>query len=177
MNVVWTLIVLGSLLPATGANSILNTFVAGLPATIPMTHLLHSEVFTTAGLVFAGLAVTASYVANGTELFGFIKDMTYTYLKTGNKFLVGALAFLFPLIITIIYPRIFLDVVDIVGGIGESILFIVLPGVILIRAYKRKSIPLLTLGYVMFAIGMFIFLFIAAEKLGIIHYNIIIRRM
>ncbi len=172
MNLIWTTIVMGSLPVSTGPDSILASFHAGLPATVPMTYLLHSKIFATAGLIFAGLAVTASYVANGTGLFGFIKDMTHTYLKTSNTLLVGALAFLIPLVITLIYPNIFLSAVDIVGGVGEAVLFIVLPGIILIKAYRDHSKPLLWSGCAMFSIGMFIFLFIVAQKFGIVHYNI-----
>lgn len=171
MNLIWILVVLGSLLPQAGVNSIVNTFEHGLPATIPMTHLLHSKVFTTAGLIFACLAVTASYVANGTGLFGFIKDMTFTHLKTENRLLIGCLAFLVPLIVTIIYPQIFLSAIDIVGGVGETILFIILPGIILIRINRNRSLALSFTGYIMLIIGLFIFLFILAQKFGLIHYQ------
>jgi len=169
MNLIWTLIVLGSLLPKAGVDSILDTFVHGLPATIPLTHLLHSGVFTTTALIFPLLTVSAAYVANGTGLFGFIKDMTYTYLKTENNLLIGCLAFIPPLVIAIIYPQIFLSAIDIVGGVGETILFIVLPGIILTRmAYKKSSI-LSFIGYLMVGIGLFIFLFLLSQKIGLVH--------
>lgn len=42
-------------------------------------------------LMVVGLpvAVTASYMANGAGLFGFIRDMTVTYLKKDSRLLVG----------------------------------------------------------------------------------------
>ncbi len=169
MNLIWISVVLGSLLPMAGVNSILSTFEHGLPVTIPMTHLLHSSVFADAGLVFAFLAVTASYVANGTGLFGFIKDMTFTHFKTENKLLIGCLAFVLPLLVTIIYPQIFLSAIDIVGGIGETVLFAILPSIILLRINKGKSLILSFVGYAMFIIGLFIFLFISGQKFGLIH--------
>lgn len=169
MNLIWVTVVLGTLSVQSGSNSLLHTFLYGLPATIPMTFLLHSKFFSLAGLVFAGLAVTASYVANGTGLFGFIKDMTVHYLKTSNKLVIGALAFLFPLFVTIIYPRIFLAAVDIVGGIGETVLFMILPGIILIRMFRKRNKLFSGFGYAMLFIGLFIFLFILGEKLGLIH--------
>lgn len=176
MNLIWVLVILGSLAPAMGQNSIMDTFVAGLPATIPMTHLLHSHIFTMAGFIFAALAATASYVANGTGLFGFMRDLTYTYFKTSNKIIVGTLAFAVPLIITLIYPQAFLAAVDIVGGIGEAILFILLPGLILIRLQENKNKIWTSIGYFMVFVGLFVFIFIAAQKLGIINYHFVIRR-
>lgn len=175
MNLIWTSVVLGSLLPSAGINSILYTFEHGLPATIPMAHLLHSGIFTTAGLIFAFLAVTASYVANGTGLFGFIKDITFTYFRTENKLLIGCLAFILPLIITVVYPQIFLSAVDIVGGVGETILFAILPGIILLRINKGRVATLSFIGYSMFIIGSFIFLFILGQKLGLIHLAPVLR--
>ncbi|MCK4607914.1 MAG: tryptophan/tyrosine permease, partial [Gammaproteobacteria bacterium] len=169
MNIVWSSIVLGSLTPIVGPDSIFASFVHGLPATVPLTHLLHSKIFTTAGIVFAALAVTASYVANGTGLFGFMRDLTYTYFKTDNRLIIGCLAFLPPLIITLIYPSIFLSAVDIVGGVGETILFIVLPAIILLKSNRKKSRLLSILGYFMLAVGIFIFSYIVLQKFGVIN--------
>jgi len=75
-------------------------------------------------LIFPLLTVTAAYVANGTGLFGFIKDMTFTYLKNENSLLVGCLAFIPPLLIAMVYPHVFLSAIDIVGGVGETILLL-----------------------------------------------------
>ena len=155
------------------ANENLNfpicSFLHGLPATIPMTDLLHSTTFATAGMIFAGLAVSASYVANGTGLFGFIKDMTFTYWKIENRIFVGCLAFIIPLVVTLVYPNIFLSAVDIVGGVGETILFLLLPGVILFKMCREKYAVLRWVAYLMIVLGAFITIFLVLEKLGLVH--------
>jgi tyrosine-specific transport protein len=175
INVVWVTVVLASLPEiSTGADSIVNANVHNWPANIPMSDLLKSQTFKIASLVFALLAVSASYVANGTGLFGFVRDLTSTYFKTNNRLLVGALSFLPPLLVTLIYPNIFLNALEIVGGIGETILFVVLPGFILWRITRKvKGMKWLSIvGIIIFLLGMFITLYVFGMETGIIkkHY-------
>ena len=165
MNLAWTTVVLGSLPHA----NIVQAFIQGIPATVPMSLLLHSNWFTSIGMVFALLAITASYMANGSGLFGFIRDLLYTYAKNESRFLSGILAFLPALVFALIYPNIFLSALDIVGGIGEAMLFAVLPGLILVRMMRHKSKFLVGVGYVIFAIGVFVMIFVGLEKLGLVH--------
>jgi tyrosine-specific transport protein len=170
MNLIWTTVVLGSL----AHGNIYEAFVHGIPATIPMSFLLNSKVFTITGLVFAVLAITGSYMANGSGLFGFIRDLQYTYFNNENRALSGLIAFVPTLFIALIYPNIFLAALDIVGGIGEAMLFAVLPGLILVRMArtnknKTQSLILQSIGYSVFAIGIFVMIFVGTEKLGITH--------
>lgn len=170
MNLIWTTVVLGSL----AHNNIYEAFIHGIPATIPMSLLLNSKVFTIAGLVFAVLAITGSYMANGSGLFGFIRDLQYTYFNNENRSLSGLIAFAPTLLIALIYPNIFLAALDVVGGIGEAMLFAVLPGLILARMARRNknkviATTLTSIGYIVFALGVFVMLFVATEKLGITH--------
>ncbi len=168
INLVWVVIVLGTLPESNlGVDNIYTANTQNWPANIPMSDMLHSETFKFAGLLFALLAVTASYMANGTGLFGFVRDLTHVYFKTSNKALAGALAFIPPLVIALIYPDIFLVALTIVGGIGETILFAVLPGFILIRLSWRKSKSLTTVGVLMFLLGSFITIFVLCQQTGI----------
>ncbi|MDP8234742.1 MAG: hypothetical protein P9M08_00005, partial [Candidatus Erginobacter occultus] len=63
---------------------------------------------------------------------------------------------------------IFLGALDIVGGVGEAILFVALPGLILARLAKRRySLPGI-LGCLMFVIGCLITAYVIAGKVGLI---------
>lgn len=169
INMIWVIIVLGSLHSmGTAPDTIEESYWHQLPANVPMEDLLHSKVFFGSSFVFAILAVTASYMANGTGLRGFIRNLTNTYLKTDNNLLIGVLAFLPPLVITLIYPNIFLGALDIVGGVGESVLFVALPGLILVKIAKKRYPILRILGYIMFIIGCLITLYVIADKIGLI---------
>jgi len=174
INLSWLFIVTGSL-PVNDAThlNLIYAFFQNFPATIPMAHLLHSRLFTEMSLTFGVFAITASYIANGTGLFGFIRDMTTTYLKTDKKWVVSLIAFAPPITIALIYPKIFLYMLDIVGGIGETILFLIFPGIILLRLGKnkwsiRRHIFLKTLGYIMFFTGCCILLLISFDKIGLL---------
>ena len=161
MNLIWVVTVIGTLSHA----SIVDAFVNGIPATIPMSLLLGSELFTFAGLVFAALAITASYMANGSGLLGFVRDLLYTHMRIENKVIGTAVAFLPALAFALIYPNIFLAALDIVGGVGEAMLFIVIPGIILMRMMRGKSKFLYSVGLTVFLIGSFVMLFVVAQKM------------
>ena len=167
INVLWIAVVLGTL-PETGPgpDTIMKADRYSWTANVPMSKVLHSPVFKVAGLVFALLAVTSSYVANGTGLFNFVKDLTYTYFHTDNRFLAGLLAFLPPLVVGLIYPDIFLDALTMVGGVGETTLFVILPGFILARLTRRRNKVFFAFGCLMCLIGVFILLFVIAHQAG-----------
>ncbi|MFH1038157.1 MAG: aromatic amino acid transport family protein [PVC group bacterium] len=169
INVIWVTIVLGTL-PRSGTEkyTIEKSYWHELPANVPMSELLGSRVFLAAGFIFAILSVTASYMANGTGLHGFIRNLTNTYLKTDNKVLIGLIAFLPPLIVALIYPDIFLSALDIVGGVGESVLFVALPGLILTRVARNRYRVLVIIGYLMFITGCLITAYAVADKIGLI---------
>ena len=73
------------------------------------------------------------------------------------------------LAITLIYPHIFLAALDIVGGIGETILFVILPGLILVKMNRGRFKSLTVSGYIIASIGTFILFFVIFQKLGITH--------
>ncbi len=160
INLIWVTIVLGAL-PVHGIGHLTLAYSAahGEPATVPLAFELHSRLFVFFNLIFALLAVTASYMANGTGLLGFIRDLTSTYLKTSNRLLIWLLAFAPPLIIALIDPSIFLRAIGFVGGVGEIILFALLPAIILLKGFKTKqetSIVKQWLAYLIIIISLFI---------------------
>ena len=136
MNIIWVVVVIGALpLGGPGGDTILSAYHTNVPATVPLSHLIKTPLFMTCALVFALLAMTAAYMANGTALNSFIRDLCSTYLQTKNKLLTSILTFLPPLVIALAFPHIFLSAIGLVGGVGIDIIFGILPGVLLIK-YK-----------------------------------------
>ncbi len=164
MNVLWVFIVLGTMPEFSPPDSVLHAYVTSVPATVPMSDILKDHTFTVAGLIFALLAVTASYMANGTGLLGFITDLSHNYLKIDSRAFTLAVTFVPPLVIALVYPDIFLVALDIVGGIGETILFVVLPAVILIRVMTRGKPLKKGLSWAMLIVGVFIVVYVIAEE-------------
>lgn len=158
MNAFWNLTVMGALpVSDQGQNNILYAFEKGLPATVPLAAIVGSHLFTSFGLAFAILAITTSYLANGTALLGFCRDMSKGLLKIENKVVDALLAFGPPLAVTLFYPNLFLKALDVVGGVGISLLFGILPGVLLIQQAKSSKAKILGIVMVVCFSGILVF--------------------
>lgn len=140
MNVIWVIVVCLALPLDGGSTSVVYAFENNLPATIPLAKMITTPGFMQAGLVFSIVAMTTSFMANGTALLSFIRDLTSTYLNISRMSLVWPLAFLPPLVVGIFYPDVFLIALNIAGGLGENILFGILPGMLLIRYSAKGSL-------------------------------------
>ena len=179
INLGWVVVVLGSMHENNaGTTSVIYAQLHNLTANVPMTEILHNTTFEFSALIFALLSVTCSFMANGAGLFGFITDLCTDYLKTTNKVLISILAFAPPLIIALIYPEIFLVALSLVGGVGEDVLFALLPGVIIIkiaysfikkREYLFFSRWMVLVGWIMVVLSIFILLFVLGQKFGLIN--------
>jgi tyrosine-specific transport protein len=172
VNLLWVIIVLGAIpVHGVGHDTIAYSSVHNLTANVPLSDLLHSKVFTISGLVFAILAVTSSFMTNGAGLYGFVKDMTFNYLKTENCLVVAGITFLPVLGIVLVYPDIFISALSVVGGIGEDLLFAVLPAIIIIKIAKQFKFKrcAFTVGSIMLLIGVFVFIYVLLQKFGLVH--------
>ncbi len=146
LSILWTLSVIGCLpLEGVGNDTIHNAFKENFPATIPLAHILDSNVFTTVSLIFSLLAIATSYMAVGTGLLNFMKDLSRPLFKKRNHATDALLAFGLPLFITLYYPDLFLIALNVAGGVGIGMVFGILPGMILIKMRKAFK-PGLALG-------------------------------
>ena len=170
MNTLWNLTVMGALPVAdAGHDNVLYAFESGLPATVPLAAIVSSKLFTSCGLTFAILAITTSYLTNGTALLAFCRDMSQGLLKTRNPILIATLAFGPPLAVTLFFPNLFLKALDVVGGVGISLLFGILPGVLLIR--QARSPRAKALGLVMVVCFAAILLFELGQEFGLLRLD------
>ena len=136
MNAIWIIVGIGAL-PMAGPDSLDQAFQANIPATVPLSQLIGSNFFITCAMIFAFLAIVTFYVANGLGLMGFIRDLRENLFGTKNKMLVATFSFGPPLLVSFLYPNIFLKAMDVVGGVGIMKLFEILPSII---AYKKAKI-------------------------------------
>ncbi|MDO9529032.1 MAG: aromatic amino acid transport family protein [Syntrophales bacterium] len=169
MNAIWIQVGVGALPLTGGAGSLLEAFKQNLPATIPLSRIIQSHLFATGSMVFALLAITTSYMANGIGLMGFVDDLTENFFHKKSRFLTIILAFLPPLTISVIYPDIFLKAIDIVGGVGIVILFGILPSIIVIRQSKSSRMRLL--GMAMFALFALLLALEIGQECGLLHIH------
>ena len=153
MYAVWIHVTIG-VLPLEGEQySLMYAFQHDYPATIPLSQKINLPIFTYGSLVFAIFAIATSYVACGTGLLAFIKDLTVNHLHIKNKYVVIIFSFGPPLIISLVYPDIFLEALDVVGGFGIVILFGILPAIIGIMKARRLASRLFCILILLLFIG------------------------
>jgi tyrosine-specific transport protein len=169
MNALWVMVGIGSL-PLQGSQvSIVAAFEQNLPATVPMSRIITSPIFITGSLIFALIAIATSYLANGLGLAGFIEDLMENHLHLKNKILDLAVTFGPPLIISLLYPDIFLKAINVVGGFGIVILFGILPSII--AAMKARSFGGRALGTAMLVLFSLFLLAETAQETGLLKIN------
>ncbi|NDV28637.1 aromatic amino acid transport family protein [Desulfovibrio sp. JC010] len=142
MNITWLLVVLGSL-PLSNPETqidLITAFGNNDPATIPLEKLLQTPVFTYVALIFAVVAMSTAFMANGTAMLSFMRDLTSSNFGIDNKIVVWCLSFVPPLLVGLLYPDIFLIAINLVGGVGECIIFGILPGFIVWKYSPQGSI-------------------------------------
>ena len=151
LSILWTLSAIGCLpLEGAGDDTLHHAFEKNFPATIPLAHILDSGLFTTVSLIFSLLAIATSYLAVGTGLLNFMKDLTRPLFKKRNRITDALLAFGLPLLITLCYPDLFLVALNVAGGVGIGIVFGVLPGMMLLKMRKTfKPGPALGMGLIL----------------------------
>ncbi len=169
MNLLWTVVVFCSLpLFEPKDMSIATAFTNNLPATVPLSRMLDSELFTNIGLVFAILSMTAAFMANGVALRDFMRDLAHNSFHVKNELIIWAACFMPPFLVAVTYPNIFLTAMNLVGGGGVAVIFGVLPGVLLLRQGRDDRRPFLA-GLVMIVLFGLILAFELGQEFGLTH--------
>ncbi len=169
MNLIWMVAVFCSL-PMEGPpdTSILGAFDRNLPATVPLSILLGSRTFQDVGLIFAILAMTAAFLANGVALRGFLIDLMDSGFGLRNRAVIWILAFMPPLVVSVLYPDIFLVVMNLVGGVGICLLFGILPALL---ARRQATGGRRILAVAVFCLFGLILCFEAFQEFGLTHIH------
>ncbi len=169
LNLSWCIATIGAM-NFHGSNGILYAFKFNLPATIPLSQMFHSKIYTAMAGIFGLTAIFTSYITVGAALTAFLKDLRTTYTNIKQKYFDLIFAFIPPLIFTLIMPHVFLSAQDIIGGFGIALLFGVLPGFILLRAIKytktTKSKMIPAYGLILF-FGLII-VFVLTKDFGLL---------
>ena len=159
----WLLAVIGSL-PLNGRYSISSAMKANQPASIPLSIVLQSKWVTITSLFFSIAAIITSYISIVIGMLNFSRDIFSSFGTSQKKILPVVFTFLPPVIVVIAFPHIFLNALDIVGGIGIVSLFGLLPTLILIKQNKNRKNFIL--GIFAFILFLTIFTFEIAREVG-----------
>ncbi len=172
LNALWVSAVIGALpLTGDGQGNMLAALHSGLPATVPLSIAMHSDVITTAGMFFALAAIITSYMGVGIAFMGFTRDMVSTHFGKSNKYIETGLTFLPPLAVALLYPDLFLRVLDVAGGIGMLLVFGILPFLMVVQS-RGKPAGWRTAGaYAMLCIFGILMLLELSQEFGWLHIH------
>ncbi|QSH42114.1 aromatic amino acid transport family protein [Lentisphaerota bacterium ZTH] len=139
MYIIWTFAAIGAIPLAGSKNSLINTFHASLPATVPLQRILGSRIFALMASLFALAALMTSYISLALGNIGFHEDLFRHVIRNRRREFILAVSFLPSFLIALFFPNAFLKAVNLVGGVGIAILYGVLPGIIGIIRYRRNK--------------------------------------
>jgi tyrosine-specific transport protein len=166
MNGLWIFVVVGAL-PLQGKGpSLIDAFEKNLPATVPLSKVINSNLFVISASLFAFLAIATSYLGCGISLKDFFEDLFKNHFKIDNNFLVVFFTFAPPFLCSILYPNIFIKALDIAGGIGIVILFGILPTLICIK--KNLSLFSKRLAFIVLALFCIALIYEVGHELGLL---------
>lgn len=142
--------------------SLLKTFHADLPATIPLAQSSNIAFVSTIGLLFTLLAIVTSYLAVGVGLIGFVRDLLPRFIPK-NKLIDFILVFLPPLCLVLIDAKLFLKAVGFSAGIGAALIFGILPACMLL---KKRTIQARCFGVILLVLFLGVFMVEGAQQCG-----------
>jgi tyrosine-specific transport protein len=128
----WMGAVIGAL-PLDGAiNSLAGAFELDQPATIPLAASYPGSPIRITAHCFSLAALIPSYILLSSSLNRFLRDLLPNSLPRRNLWAL-MLALPFCLLIVLIYPKLFLSALDLVGGVSIVLMFCLMPAVIAYR--------------------------------------------
>ncbi len=122
-----------SVLPLSGSNSILSSFINDKMATEALGTIVNSQIVGLVASGFAFFAILTSILAQGLSMTDFLADGFKLNQYKYGKQISCLMAFLPPYIITLINPNVFYIALEYAGGVAAIILFGLLPALIVWR--------------------------------------------
>lgn len=140
--IIWALIILG-IIPAEGQGGLLDALSKGQNAVAPLSNFLKNPILYKIGIAFAFFALTTSFVGISVAYMDFLADGLHVKNKNWiHKLGLCAIVFGLPLIVTWIDPHIFLQALNVAGGLGAALLLGLMP-ILMVwigRYYKGHSL-------------------------------------
>lgn len=124
--IIWEYMILG-IIPTQGPNGLAEALKKGENAVAPLGAYLHNPTLVTIGHAFAFFAMTTSFVGISIAFVDFLADGLHVKKKGLHKLGLCAIVFLIPMLISLIYPHIFILALSYAGGIGVALLLGAMP--------------------------------------------------
>ncbi len=124
--IIWQTLIMG-IVPIEGTNGLEEALKNDLNAIHAMKHFLNNEYVYAIGQSFAFFALVTSFLGVTLGLRDFLADGLNVKQTVYGKMYLAILIFIPPLAIAILYPHIFLTMLEYAGGIGCALLLGLLP--------------------------------------------------
>lgn len=154
-NAAWILAVLG-VLPLEGPVSILSAFLANEPAVIPLSEAFPGTPIQPITIIFSMVALILSFVLQSASMTSFFHDFLAPRVPARATLYGKLLTFVPSLVIALLFPGLFLSMLDITGGISIVILCAILPVLAVLRTrrgnhlWTRRGLWLLLVVFLVF---------------------------
>lgn len=169
---IWQWLILG-IIPFEGENGLKIALEEGRNAVYPLHTFLENPHIFIIGEYFAFFALLTSFFGVTLGLVDFLADgLKIKKNSTVNKLLLAVLVFFPPLVISMIYPNIFLQALDYAGGYGCSLLLGLLPILMVfsMRKIHPEYIPQVPGGKLVLALLAIFVLFELCLEMGLKHF-------
>lgn len=167
---IWQALIMG-IIPVEGANGLAEARLNDLNAIQPMKYFVDNIYVYVLGQFFAFFALVTSFLGVTLGLRDFLADGLNIKKSMSGKILITSLIFIPPLFIAVIYPHIFLIMLEYAGGIGCALLLGLLPVLMVWRGryhFHFKGIPQLFGGkWILALLATFVIFEVVQELLKI----------
>ena len=124
--IIWEGLILG-IVPVEGAGGLAEALAQGNNAVYPLRHFIQNPYVYYIGQSFAFFALVTSFLGVSLGLRDFLADGLRISQDLKGKIFLAGLIYIFPLVIGVLYPHIFLSALDYAGGFGCALLLGLLP--------------------------------------------------
>lgn len=122
----WQFVVFG-VVPLYGKKGLLFAYEEGIPATEVLSYHAKTPILAPLSSIFAFFSLVTSFIGIGFGLFGFLADLTGWKKKGLERSFLVTLVLVPTLVVTLVYPKVFLLALDVTGGFGDTLLSALIP--------------------------------------------------
>ncbi|MBA3722090.1 MAG: tyrosine transporter [Parachlamydiaceae bacterium] len=137
--VIWEWLILG-IVPTYGPGGLAEALKNGDNAVYPLRNFIQNPSVYYLGQSFAFFALITSFLGVSLGLRDFLSDGLHIKKDMRGKLILAALILIFPSIIAILYPHIFLIALDYAGGFGCALLLGLLPIIMVWRGRYQMGL-------------------------------------
>ncbi len=170
--IIWEWFVLG-IVPIEGPVSIRDLLEKGKPASDALRYIIQNSSVVTFSQTFAFCAIATSYLGVILSLFDFLAD-SFSIKKEGRgKLILCGFIFIPPVVLAILFPKIFLLALSYAGSFGCVTLFVIMPALMVWnsryiqkkeRSFKVGGGRLGLLSMILLGLAVFILQFLLTFK-------------